>query len=164
MCLEYIFRKMNKEDGVFIREMCYQAIYVPPNEEAPSKDILNVPKLKKYYENIGLDSDFGIVAIEKNTMKPIGAAWLRLFDEKNQGYGFIDSIIPELSMAVDYAYRNKGMGSRLLKQLLEGCVKRYPSISLSVDQSNYAYDLYKKCGFLDMKIENKKVTMLLTRS
>ncbi|MFD1904295.1 GNAT family N-acetyltransferase [Paenibacillus rhizoplanae] len=81
--------------------------------------------------------------------QPAGAAWYRLFDETNQGYGFVDAQTPELGVAIRSDYRQQGLGIRLMEGIIQQAVSDgYPSLSLSVDPENQAaVRLYNKLGF-----------------
>ena len=62
--------------------------------------------------------------------------------------GNIDNDTRYLYMSVCTQYRGLGIGTSLLKQLLQ--VERlagYSKISLSVQKSNYAVKMYEKVGF-----------------
>jgi len=160
---KYEIRKIIRSDQKFIKEMLYQAIYTPPEEERPPRSILEEVKLKKYYSDFGNINDLGYIAIDKDTKKAVGAIWLRLFKKENKGWGYISEDIPELSMAVDTIYRGKGIGKLLLNHILENSIKIYPNISLSVDLENYAKKIYEEFGFKESYIEGTSMTMLLKR-
>ena len=49
----------------------------------------------------------------------MGAAWYRLFEEDEPGYGFVDAQTPELTIAIVPSRRGKGSASELLSKLLE---------------------------------------------
>ena len=51
-------------------------------------------------------------------------------------------------MSIYPQYRNKGIGTSLLKNFLTFLrQKNYTQISLSVQKNNYAVNMYKKLGF-----------------
>ena len=63
-------------------------------------------------------------------------------------YGHIDNDTPSLAMSVYKKYRGLGIGTSLLKQLLQAeRLAGYSKISLSVQKSNYAVKMYEKVGF-----------------
>ena len=65
-----------------------------------------------------------------------------------QGFGHLNDNIPELAMSIYPQYRNKGIGTSLLKNFLTFLrQKNYTQISLSVQKNNYAVNMYKKLGF-----------------
>jgi ribosomal protein S18 acetylase RimI-like enzyme len=140
------YRKINQSDYPFLREMLYDAIFLPEGSDLLDKSIIDMPQLSKYIENWQQDSDFGIIVSIDND--PIGAVWARLFKLENKGYGFVHEQIPELSMAISSNYRNIGIGTELLKRfLIFGKELGYSSVSLSVDKRNQAAAFYKKSGF-----------------
>lgn len=164
MSEKYHIRKMETADQDFIDEMLYQAIFIPEGAPKLPRFIIEKPSLKKYHDDYGKHGDIGFVMVDSDSGKGVGAIWLRLFTEANHGWGFVSAEIPELCMAVDYAYRGQGLGRRLLMHLLEETATLYPDISLSVDQTNYAKSLYKACGFIEVYEEGDSVTMLLRRA
>ncbi len=93
--------------------MLYQAIYVHKGEDPYPRSIINLPEIWHYISGFGREHDFCFVAEYEG--EKVGAIWTRLFGEEEKGYGFIEKDIPELSMAVDYAFRNKGIGSQRWK-------------------------------------------------
>lgn len=139
------FRKIRNDDYHLLREMFYEAIFVPEGVKPYPETIIDLPELSKYFENWG-EGDIGLVISINNG--PIGAIWCRLFTEGNKGYGFIDNTTPELTMAIKREYRDKGFGSLLLNEFLRVVNEAgYTTISLSVDKRNRAVDFYKNHGF-----------------
>jgi GNAT superfamily N-acetyltransferase len=87
-----------------------------------------------------------VVAVEDE--EAIGAAWYRLFSADAPGYGFVDERTPELSIAVARLHRRKGVGTALLRALVE-CARAegHASLSLSVAPHNRSRMLYQREGF-----------------
>ena len=78
----------------------------------------------------------------------VGAIWGRLFTSENKGFGYLEDRTPELSMAVKNEYRNQGIGTKLIKAIASKYQKiGVEYLSLSVDKSNNASNLYKRLGF-----------------
>ncbi len=92
----------------------------------------------------------------------MGAVWYRLFDEKDKGYGYVDSSTPELGIAVCKEARGLGLGTLLMQKIIQKAMQEgYPSISLSVDPENTtAVHLYKKLGFKEVGVEGTSITMV----
>ena len=60
----------------------------------------------------------------------------------------IDDTTPSLSISLLKEYRNLGIGTELMKQILLTLKERkYKQVSLSVQKINYAVSMYKKVGF-----------------
>lgn len=134
-------------DEPFLWEMLYQAIYLAPGAPAPPKEIVQQPALARYVQGWGKAGDMGFLAVEENTSKPAGAAWLRLLAGENCGFGYIDDATPELSIAILPEYRGGGIGTHLLDLLLVAALEQVTAISLSVSPDNPAVHLYQRCGF-----------------
>jgi ribosomal protein S18 acetylase RimI-like enzyme len=158
--MNYKIRKTDNSDELKIKEMLYYAMHVPAGSPALSKSIVDFPELSGYYKNWGKPDDTGLIAEDVNNA-PIAAIWLRLFNGSFKGYGFIDDRIPELSMSVIPDYRGNGIGSRLLNELLNNSlIKRYNAISLSVDKTNRAVNLYYRFEFEVYAESDKSFTMI----
>ncbi|MDR2651849.1 MAG: GNAT family N-acetyltransferase [Prevotellaceae bacterium] len=65
--------------------------------------------------------------------KTVGGAWLRILDGEPKGYGNIDSETPELTVAVFKKYRNLGIGTELMHDIIDLAFnsRGYKQISLS---------------------------------
>jgi ribosomal protein S18 acetylase RimI-like enzyme len=102
--------------------------------------------LERYVAGWGRRGDSALVAIDQ--FQPVGAAWFRLFEPDEPGYGFVDDETPELTIAIVPSRRGKGLGEQLLTSLLDQARKDgYARISLSVEQDNPAIRLYEQHGF-----------------
>jgi ribosomal protein S18 acetylase RimI-like enzyme len=165
MCkLNIVIREASSEDQEFIDEMLFQAIHVKEGDNPPSRDVLQEPKLKKYYEKFGNSTDLGYIAFDQNSGENVGAIWLRLFTIEDKGWGYINDSTPELSMAILKTNRGMGIGSMLIEYLIEESKNIYPNVSLSVDESNEALRLYKRYGFIEHEKKDDSITMILRRS
>ena len=152
--MSIIYRQASKNDYPFLREMLYEALFVPDREIPFLKSTLDLPEISKYIENWASPGDIGIIAGDGD--EPIGAVWGRLFKSTNKGYGYIDEKTPELSMAVKINYRNRGIGAELMRRfLILAKEKGYKAVSLSVDKRNRAAGFYLGMGF---KIINEAET------
>lgn len=139
----YTIRALRPEDEPVLAEMMYLAIFVPEGGIPLPRDIVEAPVLRKYYQHFGRAGDMGFVAVDSQTQKPLGAAWLRLLE----GFGYVDDQTPELTIAVVPEARGQGIGTELLVRLMELAQLHYPGISLSVWPDNPAYRLYLRLGF-----------------
>jgi ribosomal protein S18 acetylase RimI-like enzyme len=155
----FTIRPLQAEDEPVLWIMLYLAIHVPPGGQPMPLNVIFRPDLAKYARRWGGPHDTGFAAYDAENL-PVGAAWLRLLTGKQRGYGWIDDAIPELSVAVMDGYRGRGLGSRLIKQLLDAADARYPGISLSVSPDNPAANLYRRLGFRDTGSSDGSITML----
>lgn len=154
-----LIRVIDKNEKAFLREMLYQAIFVPGGEDPLPLNIVDLPELSKYFENWGRTGDHCLIAEYEG--EQIGAVWCRLFDAKNKGYGFVAEDIPEMTIAVDKHYRNKGIGSKLLDKFFKHIKKAgFDGLSLSVDKRNPAVNLYLRNGFTVIRSNENDHIML----
>jgi ribosomal protein S18 acetylase RimI-like enzyme len=134
-----VIRPAGTQDLPFLRDMLRHAYYARWGSEA------DVP-LERYVGGWGRPGDNALVAIDE--FQPVGAAWYRLFEEDEPGYGFVDRNTPELTIAVVPSRRGRGLGEELIEALLERArTDRYAAVSLSVEPDNPALHLYEKHGF-----------------
>ncbi len=102
--------------------------------------------LERYVAGWGRRGDSALLAIDE--FQPVGAAWYRLFQADEPGYGFVDADTPELTIAIVPSRRGRGLGEQLLAALLEQAkAAGYTQISLSVEPDNPALRLYEQHGF-----------------
>ena len=154
-----LIRNIKTEEIDFLNEMLYEALFVPEGMAPFPKSITRTPELAKYVEDWGRRGDIALVAETGGRLT--GCAWLRLFRKPLTGYGYVNDETPELSMAVLPAFRNQGIGSKLLERLIEKAgLYGYEAISLSVDKQNRAQNLYKRYGFRILKEEATAFTMM----
>ena len=90
----------------------------------------------EYYQNNYIGADFWI--IEKNK-QPIG----RLYVQEN----FQDTSIRIIDIALLPEWRNKSIGSSILKDLMEVSKKLNRPLTIHVESFNPAMSLYLKLGF-----------------
>jgi len=82
-------RELKAEEAGILREMLFLAVFVPPGQAPVSRDILNLPQLKIYYENWGSSpADQAVAALCEG--KIIGLVWGRVYSGDIKGFGFID--------------------------------------------------------------------------
>ncbi|MCJ8283027.1 MAG: GNAT family N-acetyltransferase [Rivularia sp. ALOHA_DT_140] len=159
--MSYIIRPLEPSDESFLWEILYQAIYIPTGTTPLPREIIYQPELAKYVQD-WKTNDIGLIAILESNQTPIGATWIRLFNINNPGYGYINDETPELSIAVLPEYRNQGIGTRLLLDLLEIIKNLYPAVSLSVSADNRALKLYQRLDFEVISQFDNSVTMKKT--
>ena len=104
------------------------------------------PELARYVNGWGRAGDLGLIAVDERS-KPVGAAWIRIWLGPEKGYGYIDDDTPELSIAVLPAHRGRGIGTKLVTELLAAAAGENQAVSLSVLVDNAALNLYRRIGF-----------------
>jgi len=135
-----VIRPAGAQDLPFLRDMLRHAYYARWGSEA------DVP-LERYVAGWGRPGDNALVAIDE--FQPVGAAWYRLFEAGEPGYGFVDEETPELAIAVVPSRRGRGIGDALLEALSERArADGYSALSLSVERGNAALEtFYGQHGF-----------------
>lgn len=154
-----IIRPIQANEHFFLKEMLYEAIFVPEGDEPTPHEFLDEPHVARYYRDFGREGDGAFVLeIDGNL---VGAIWARQLPACEQGYGFVDAETPELSMAIRPEYRGLGFGRQLLETLFEDLrTANIAQVSLSVDTRNRAVDLYRRCGFQVVAESGTAFTML----
>ena len=155
--MQYMIREMKSQEYRLLSDFLYEAIYIPEGVEAPPRSVIDFPELQEYIIEFGnRKHDKALVAEMQGNV--IGAIWVRIMND----YGHIDNDTPSLAMSVCPQYRGLGIGTSLLKQLLQ--VERlagYSKISLSVQKSNYAVKMYEKVGFTVVDENNEEYIMIV---
>lgn len=135
--------------------MLYQSIHVREGQAPLPRSVLDAPDIAHYLEGFDCMGDDAQVAVTSGYL--IGAAWCRTMRADDPGYGFVADDIPELGMAVVDTWRGRGVGTRLIEDLMA----RHPMISLSVDTDNDgARRLYERLGFTSVDVYGTSTTML----
>ena len=158
--LELHIRSLTPEDEPFLWSALYHALYVPPGVRPYPPEITQQPELSRYVAKwMQRPDDLGVVA--EIEAVPVGAAWLRCWQQSERGFGFIDEAVPELSIAVLPEYRGQGVATALLPRLLSEAAQWFEAVSLSVSESNPARRLYERLGFVVFgKSEGQSVIMV----
>ena len=132
-------------------------IYQPSNRDKLPVNIIDTPELYLYIKDWGKANDYCLVLEIANIT--VGAIWIRFL--KN-GYGYINDTIPELCMSLLKDFRNQGLGSLLIKRMLDDIKSLgYRHISLSVSKDNYAAGWYRKLGFKVYKEQKEDYIMIV---
>jgi len=141
--MEYIIRDIKETEYPILDDFLYNAIFIPKGVKPPEKSIINSPELQVYVENFGkYKSDMCLVAEADG--KVVGAVWGRVMND----YGHIDDTTPSLAISLYKDYRGFGMGTELMKSMLDLLKKKgYEKVSLAVQKANYAVKMYQNVGF-----------------
>ena len=141
--MNYLIRELKQDENKVLDTFLYEAIFIPEGVSAPSKDIINQPDLQVYVKDFGKNKgDLCLVAQVGD--KIVGAVWVRIMND----YGHIDNETPSFAISLLKEYRNYGIGTELMKQMLTKLkLEGYKQVSLSVQKMNYAVRMYRKIGF-----------------
>ena len=141
--MSYRIREIYNTEYDILEDFLFEAIFIPEGISPPSKDIIMEPELRVYIDDFGKKvGDIAFVAeVDK---KIIGASWARIMND----YGHIDDETPSFAISIYKNYRNRGIGTALMKKMLDTLKEKgYKQASLAVQKDNYAVKLYKKVGF-----------------
>lgn len=137
-----VIRNLEKSEISILEDFLYEAIFQKDETSLLPRDIIKEPSLEIYIKDFGREDDYCLVAEVNN--KIIGAVWTRVIE----GFGSIDSNTPEVAISLYKEYRNKGIGTVLMRSMLELLKKEgYTKTSLAVQKENYAVMMYQKVGF-----------------
>ena len=140
---DIMIRKLYPEEADLLRDFLYEAIFIPEGVEPPTRDIVERPELRIYYDDFGTGpADHCLVA--EAAGRVVGAAWVRIMND----YGHVDDETPSFAISLIPEYRGRGIGTGLMKEmltLLKDC--GFKQTSLAVQKANYAVRMYKEVGF-----------------
>ena len=155
--MDYKIREIRKNEYSILFDFLYEAIFIPEGMDKPPKSIIEQPELQVYIEDFGKKDDWCLVAEVKG--KIVGAVWVRIMDD----YGHIDDETPSFAISLYEEYRNMGIGTALMRDMLEFLKnKGYRRTSLSVQKVNYAVCMYQKVGF-EVVDENEEEYIMVCR-
>jgi len=153
--MEYRIREIKESEYSILPDFLYEAIFIPEGTEKPPKSIIEQPELQVYIADFGKSDDWCLVVEIKE--KIVGAVWVRIMND----YGHIDNKIPSLAISLYEEYRHLGLGTSLMKEMLQFLKdKGYKQTSLSVQKANYAVNMYRKVGFEVVKENDEEYIMV----
>lgn len=153
---KYKIREMKEAEYFLLKEFLYEAIFIPEGIAPPPKSIVEHLLLQIYIEDFGSKPDDKCFVAEAGG-KVVGAVWVRIIDD----FGHIDDDTPSFSISLYKEYRNRGIGTEMMKQMLEWLAQKgYKKASLSVQKANYATKLYLKVGFEILEEKGDEYIML----
>lgn len=151
----YDIRELKANEYKLLNTFLYEAIFIPVGVKAPSQSIIYNPELQVYVKDFGKQDDKALATIADG--KIVGMVWTRIMND----YGHVDDTTPSLSISLLKEYRNQGIGTILLKSMLDELKScGYRQVSLSVQKANYAYKMYLKAGFEIIKENDEEYIML----
>ena len=149
-------REIRESEYGLLKDFLYEAIFIPEGVEPPAKEIVELPELKLYYEDFGTGkADRCVVADDDGRV--VGAAWTRIMND----YGHVDDDTPSFAISLYKEYRGKGIGTELMRKMLELLRKDgYGKASLAVQKANYAVKMYEKVGFRTVDQNSEEYIMI----
>ena len=140
----YTIRELKPTEYPLLSDFLYEAIFQPDETNLADKSIIERPELQVYIKDFGKEKDDYCFCAEVDS-KIVGAVWVRNI----KGYGNVDDRTPEFAISLYRDYRGQGIGTELMKKMLEHLSKRgYKKASLAVQKENYAVNMYRSLGFL----------------
>lgn len=154
ICIIYISCKKGSNETMNIRpiinneiilltDFLYEAIFQKDANNLVPRTIIQDPSIWIYVNEFGSKKDDYCFVAELDK-KIVGAVWVRCI----KAFGHIDDDIPEFAISIYPQYRGKGIGTALMRKMLEYLhSKGYSKTSLAVQKDNYAAKMYQKVGF-----------------
>ena len=135
--------EIRTEEIPLLNDFLYEAIFIPEGVPAPPRSILENEDLQVYVRDFGRKADDRCLVAEIDG-RIVGAVWTRIMNDS----GHIADDTPSLAISLYKDYRNQGIGTELLRQMLQRLRQDgYRQVSLSVQKANYAARMYQKAGF-----------------
>ena len=136
--MDYQIREIRQSEYAILSDFLYEAIFIPEGDFGKADDWCLVAEIEE---------------------RIVGAVWARIMKD----YGHIDDETPSLAISLYKEYRNLGIGTALMRAMLELLKdKGYKQASLSVQKANYAVHMYKKAGF-EVVDENEEEYIMACR-
>ena len=150
-----LIRPIQPQEFPLLNDFLYEAIFIPDGVAAPPRSIIAQEDLQVYVRDFGRQPDDHCLLAEVDG-KIVGAVWVRVMED----YGHIDNNTPSLAISLYKDYRNRGIGTQLMRRMLDLLrEKGYRQVSLSVQKANYALRMYEKVGFEVMADRGEEVLM-----
>jgi len=136
-------RELTISEYPLLEDFLYHAIFIPPGDEQPPREIIFEPEIYIYADCFGnKQGDYAIAAEVNDTV--VGIAWTRIIP----AYGHLDDNTPELAISVLPEYRGQGIGAMMMTRLFALLQEKgYQKTSLSVQKNNPAVRFYQRLGY-----------------
>ncbi len=156
--MEYAIREIRPDEYKLLDDFIYEAVFIPEGVEAPPKSIILQPDLQVYIKDFGKQLDDKCLVAEVGG-RVVGAVWVRIMND----YGHIDDETPSFAISLYGSYRGKGIGTELMKRMLEWLRNSgYKKASLAVQKANYAVKMYLAVGF-EIVDENEEEYIMVVK-
>jgi ribosomal protein S18 acetylase RimI-like enzyme len=156
--MNYTIRELSINERDVLETFLYHAIYIPEGINPPPFEIIKQPELQVYIKGFG-EQEGDICFVAECDSKIVGAVWVRIMND----YWHISNDMPSLAISLLPEYRDKGIGTALMKSMQEMVSQQgYKGISLSVQKQNYAAKMYRKLGFNTIEDKDEELIMVYT--
>ena len=154
--MEYSIRPLREDEHKLLDDFLYEAIFIPKGAAPPPRSIIYLPELQVYVKDFGSGAA-NVCLVAECEGKAVGAAWSRIMND----YGHIENGVPSLAISLYKEYRGQGIGTELMRALLEELrAKGYAKASLSVQKANRASRLYRRLGFVTVGETDEEYLMI----
>lgn len=141
--MDATIRPIRAEELPLLTEFLYEAIFQREGSPPLPRMIIQAPSLWAYISGFGSREDDHCLVAEVGGAI-VGAVWVRCV----RAHGYVDDATPELAVSLYPSFRAKGIGSRLMREMLRFLHDTgYMRVSLAVQKDNYAVGMYRKLGF-----------------
>src|SRR5262245_1102126 len=113
----WTIRAAEKSDEAFLWHMLFQAAHMDEDGETSLDAAKTNEDLRRYVDGWPRPTDVGSIAHVDGA--PIGAAWLRLLVGDERTFSYLDDHTPELAIATRPEWIGRGVGTALLRHVLE---------------------------------------------
>ena len=119
-------------------------LYYSARVNETSKNIEDFKELEPFYKFYGLSHrDIGLYALHEHQIA--GAVWIRPIKQSDNANAFIDEKTPILNIVTKPEFRQMGIASDMMHQLLLEAATTYEQISVSTTSD--AISFFEKFGF-----------------
>ena len=152
------FRPLVAADQDRLWHWLHVALWDPPPAPLRPVEILQSPAVRIYVEGWGRETDCGVVAVVDGV--DAGACWMRVLPA-GTGLGSVDAVTPQMGIALEPEFQQKGHGKPLLREAL-ACAARagHARVALTVHPENPARFLYQRCGFEQVDVRHGYLLMV----
>ncbi|WP_243116963.1 GNAT family N-acetyltransferase [Natranaerovirga hydrolytica] len=113
---------MKQNEVGILKDMLYEAIFQTDEKNLLPRDVIEQPELSMYINNWGKPDDLCLVAEVDG--KIVGAVWTGILAGEIKGFGNINHETPEFAISLYKEYRNQGIGTNLIKQMIHNLKTR----------------------------------------
>lgn len=153
-----MIRQIRENEVMLLTEFLYEAIFQSDPGNLVPRTIIQDPSVWIYIDGFGSKPDDYCLVAEVEG-KIVGAVWVRCM----KAFGYIDDAVPEFAVSVYPQYREKGIGTGLMRKMLAYLKsKGYDRTSLAVQKENYAVKMYQQLGF-EISDENEQEYIMVCK-